>query len=151
MMTIIVAIRFKFISRPVASIGFLVGISGIVIPWATWQIMPAVSTYSERQDFESAGSHILRDAADLLVQRSSLREYPFRWFGGEVPPAEIPEPIQNFIPQATYVTANDQGVVIVTDGMGSWRGGYMILPTKSSFIPEKSRYISAGFYYVTAQ
>ena len=105
---------------------------------------------SERRDFETAGPEALRLAAKDLVLSAAHKSYEVRWFGGEVPAEDVPTVIQRFIPAAAYVTADEHGVVIVTDGLGGWRGGYMITPPGSAFVPRRSRRIADGFYYVTS-
>lgn len=105
---------------------------------------------SELQDLRMFDLSTLRGEASLLIAASKLKQYPERWFGGEVPPEDIPPNIKALSKRAAYVTASDDGVVLVTDGMGNWRAGYMITPKGSKLVPIRSINITEGVFYVTA-
>ena len=128
--------------------GLAVSLLAILSPWQSHEALRYFGAITERADFEKAGADQLRLAAKELVLSAAHKDYELRWFGGEVPDHEVPSAIRNFIPGAAYVTVDMHCVVMVTDGLGGWRGGYMITPTGSDFIPKNSRRIANGFYYV---
>lgn len=143
-----------FLSRQLSPSWRLAGVvMGAFLCSAPWLRSPALqhlATIAERRDFLQADPVQLRSATQQLMQESLHKDYALRWFGAEVPAAEVPLVIRQFIPGASYVTVDEHGLVLVTDGMGAWRGGYMILPPCSDFIPPKSRRIADGFFYVTS-
>jgi hypothetical protein len=120
-------------------------------PFAARVTLPMVFRLAELRDLERMDVAALRSQAAQLVAENKTKSYPWRWFGGEVPPADVPPNIRRIAARAAYVTASDNGVVLVTDGLGSWRGGYMITPLGSTFVPPQSRRITEGFFYVTAR
>ena len=130
--------------------GLIVCALALVTPWRALRLHPHFARHGERRDFEATGAESLRRAAQDLVLSAANKEYGVRWFGKEVPPEEVPDAIRRFIPNAAYVTVDEHGVVIVTDGLGGWRGGYMITPVGSDYLPKQSRQIAEGFFYVTS-
>jgi hypothetical protein len=129
-------------------VGILVGLFALFVPLLSFQVFRGISMIAARFDFEVAGPERLRLAVEQLVLSAAQKSYELRWFGGEIPPDELPIIIRDFIPNAIYVTVDEHGVVIVTDGLAATRSGYMIIPANSDFVPERSRRIADGFYYV---
>lgn len=131
--------------------GLGMGVVALLMPFLFLPAMSAIRDAVECRDFEKAGPGQLRQAVADLIRSAASKNYQLRYFGGEVPAHEIPPVIHQFIPNTSYVTVDEQGVVLVTDGMGGWRGGYMITPPGSNLVPQKSRPIADGFFYVTTQ
>lgn len=145
-------LSFTGLSNPWRILGLTLSLVALSSPWSLFTLLFQVNTTVERRDFEKAGAGQLRQTAKTLVQTSSPGEAESDgWFGREVPPKDVPPAIRDFIPSAVRIAVNDHGVVLVTDGMGSWRGGYMIMPEGLNSAPKNSRFITDGFYYVTAR
>ena len=130
--------------------GVVVALLALGAPWQSFRALHCLAGIAERRDFEEAHPGQLRLAVKELVLSAAHKDYTQRWFGGEVPAHEVPPVIHRFIPGAAYVTVDEHGIVMVTDGLGAWRGGYMITPPGSDFVPPNSRRITDGFYYVTS-
>lgn len=143
-------VSFASMSMGLRLVSLLVGLFALFAPWQCFRVFGYFAAIAERKDFEQAGPDQLRLAAEELVRTAPQKNYGFRWFGGEVPPEEVPPVIRSFVPNAAYVTVDEDGVVIVTDGLGGSRSGYMITPSGSAFVPNRSRRITDGFYYVTS-
>ena len=92
-----------------------------------------------------------RDVVPIYDKSRVLRLVIFwRYFHGKgIPTEEFPESLRILSENAAYVALIDEGAVIVTTGIGSWRGGYLINPPNvegcSSF---SSRKIMSGVYFV---
>lgn len=130
--------------------GIAVALLALWAPWQSSRALRCLAGIAERRDFEKAHPGQLRLAVKELVLSAAHKDYDHRWFGGEIPAHEVPPVIHGFIPGAAYVTVDEHGIVMVTDGLGGWRGGYMITPPGSDFVPKNSRRITDGFYYVTS-
>ena len=106
---------------------------------------------AELRDLERVGVDALRNEAAALVVVSKNKQYPQRYFGAVVPRGDLPPKIRELSIRASYVAAGEEAIVLSTDGIASWRGGYLITPTGSTFIPAESRQITDGIFYVTAR
>lgn len=133
--------------------GLVSSVTALVVAANTTPLFQAAATLAERRDFTAVGLKEVRDAARVLVESRPSRDAEQsnrRWFGTEVPHGDLPPALIPLAANAAYVSVNEQGVVILTDGMGGWRSGYLILPPGSTHIPPYSRRISEGIYYVTS-
>lgn len=120
----------------------------IFCPSIVHRISPVIARFVERQDFEKVGMDQLRQEAAAFATSEKTKSYPQRWFGGEVPSPDKSKTLEAISWRAGYVTADANGLVLVTDGMGNWRGGYRITPTGSAYVPPDSLKIADGFFYV---
>jgi hypothetical protein len=119
-------------------------------PFLAWKTRQVVQRASEIRDLRRFGVGTLRSEAAILIQASKEKPYEPRWFGLEVPTQDLLPTIRAAAVGAAYVTADNDGVVLVMDGLGGWRGGYMITPHGSKFVPKNSRAITEGVFYFTA-
>jgi hypothetical protein len=135
----------------------LAGASGIAAllcfasPLVTRPMFLTILRKAELRDLEQVGLPALRTEAASLVASDWAGKYPSRWMGREVPPAKLPPALRRLSARAAYVAITGDGVVLAMDGLGGWRGGYMITPPDSSFVPPQSRQITEGVFYVVAQ
>ena len=128
--------------------GLLSGCTALLLAAYLSPLLRMVQVWSERRDFAEVGMDRLRQEAEALVKSAPSRNYELRWFGGEVPKSDWPEIFKGLVHENAYLTVDDHGVVLVTDGLGGWRAGYKILPPGSTHVPAHSRRIAEGFYYV---
>jgi len=106
----------------------------------------------ERRNFEEFGPVRLRQAVADVLKLADNHQLAGKWDGRFLSPNQVPPVILEFIPDCDVIGIEGDGIhhhalTIRTDGLGSFRGGYMILPTGSSFVPSSSRRIADGFYY----
>lgn len=116
-------------------------------------LLITATTLAEQRDFYAVGVREIQEAARLLIAtRPPLDADPdaVRWFGTEVRRESQPSVLQKLSANASYVAVNEHGIVIVTDGIGGWRSGYLILPPGSPHVPSRARRIADGIYYVTS-
>ena len=120
-------------------------------PLVTQPMFLTIVRKAELRDLERVGVPALRTEAVSLIASDRGREYPSRWMGREVPVAKLPPAIRRLSTRAGYVALTNEGVVLAMDGLGGWRGGYMITPPDSSFVPPQSRQITEGVFYFVDQ
>lgn len=134
--------------------------TGIVTSAAAFAVLASPShliqtatTLAERHEFTAVGIPQLRDEAQHLIDtRPAFDADPdqVRWFGTEVPRETLSSGLMALAAKAAYVAVNEREVVIVTEGIGGWRAGYLILPTGSAYTPKLSRPIADGIHYVVS-
>lgn len=97
------------------------------------------------------GRENLREAAALLMPYANNQKYPLTYLGRDIPPEECPQILVDFA-RGQGFEVSEYGVTFRTHGLGSWRGGYLIVPINSTIEPEFSsqRKIIDGFYRVTS-
>ncbi len=116
-------------------------------------LIQSAATMAERREFAAVGIPKLRDEVQHLIDtRPAFDADPdqVRWFGTEVPREILSSGLRSLAARAAYVAVNEREIVIVTEGMGGWRAGYLILPSGSTRVPKFSRRIADGIYYVTS-
>lgn len=121
-----------------------------VIPLIIHATMPMFIRFAELSDLNRVGISSLRAEVKTLCAMyvEDYRRFSGGYFGGKVPSELMPPKLRELSVRAAYVSASGEGVVVVTDGMGGWRGGYMITPTESTYVPEGGRQITDGVFYV---
>lgn len=133
--------------------GILTSAAALAVAANPSSLIRTAATLAERREFTAVGLQQVRDEVQHLVEtRPPFDAAPerLRWFGTEVPQESLSPGLRAIAAKAAYVAVNEQGIVIVTDGFGGWRGGYLILPTGSTHVPPFSRRIDNGIYYVTS-
>lgn len=98
---------------------------------------PKFIRFAELRDLQLTGVSLLRAEAAKLSSMyvEDYRRFPGRYFGGEVPSELMSPKLRALSIDAAYVAVSEDGIVLVTDGIGSWRGGYLITSIGSTYGP----------------
>ncbi|MDB6075279.1 MAG: hypothetical protein JWO89_2919 [Verrucomicrobiaceae bacterium] len=132
--------------------GVSVALLALLGPYFMTRAVPGLSAMVERRDFEEFGPARLRQAVADVLKLADNHQLGSKWDGRFLSPNQVPPVILEFIPDCYVIGIEGDGMhhhalTIRTDGLGSFRGGYMILPTNSPFVPPLSRRVADGFYY----
>ncbi|WP_050027873.1 hypothetical protein [Verrucomicrobium sp. BvORR034] len=133
--------------------GILASAAAFAVLASPSHLVQTAATLAERREFTAAGIPQLRDEVQHLINtRPPFDAAPdrVRWFGTEVPRETLSPGLRALAARAAYVAVNEREVIIVTEGMGGWRAGYLILPSGATRNPPYSRRIADGIYYVTS-
>lgn len=146
-------ISFRHSSWKWFTTGILASAAALSIAATPSSLIKTAATLAERREFTAMGIGQVRDEVQHLIDtRPPFDADPdrVRWFGTEVRRESLSTGLRALAAQAAYVAVNEREIVIVTEGMGGWRAGYLILPPGSSHVPPFSRQIADGIYYVTS-
>lgn len=146
-------ISFRHSSWHWFTTGIFTSAAAFVVLSSPSYLIQTAATLAERREFTAVGIPQLRDEVQHLIDtRPAFDADPdrVRWFGTEVPREALSPGLRALAAKAAYVAVNEREIVIVTEGMGGWRAGYLILPQGSLHVPPYSRRIADGIYYVTS-
>ncbi len=127
-----------------------IGFAAIILalpPFVYRDVSSIGKKHSERRVILRIGPKSLRDAAGAVVASYSELDGRRGRFGKCISNENLPEPLRIFS-NGDGVQVNSNGVVYMTDGLGSWRAGYLIVPSESRYEPQNPKKIMDGFYYV---
>lgn len=129
--------------------GLVVIALALSAPWQATEVFAFQDHRRELKGFEIAGPEQIRLAAKDLISSAANKTYEEGWYGRVVPDQDVPTAIREFVPKASLVTIDSEGVFLTTaSSRGPQRRGYLIVLAGDDHIPESGRRVADGIYFV---
>lgn len=123
----------------------------VAAPMVAKSTVATVAHRAELRDLERVGIGTLRAEAAALIATHAGKQFPQGRLGRRIPPEDVPPALRRLSAHAGSIEVSDSNVGFITDGLGSWRAGYIITPPHSTFVPQGAREVAEGIYYVTVR